>query len=259
MKHDQPAGTSQPVFLCTPLDESQKISYILSMKDKPTITFHLGDDFYQKLENFTDKLLKDGYDLFKNEFANIDQFYQQALDDTSDRTDLSFRRNPKEMYLLEAVYYQIMERVNREAFNRAEHTVLILPDCMSLLMDKCQRERTAYGKVCTRCVPNCHINKIMQIADQYHLEGYFSKRALTEQIENIKKDKPSLAVIGISCILTLASGMRSAKEAGVPSRGVFLNFTGCEHWAEQPFPTETAIDRVRAILEEKYGIPDSTS
>ena len=222
------------------------------MKNKPTITFRLGDDFYDKLDAFTNRFLKDGFDLFAGEFANIDQFRERALADSDNRTDASFRRNPKEMYLLEAVYYQIMERINREAFNRAENTVLILPDCMSLLMDKCKRERTSYGKICTRCVPNCRINKIMQIADRYHLEGYFSKRALTEQLSNIKKDKPSLAV-------TLASGMRSAKEAGVPSRGVFLNFTGCEHWADHPFPTETTVDRVRAILEEKYGIPDSTS
>ncbi|MBN2227281.1 MAG: DUF116 domain-containing protein [candidate division Zixibacteria bacterium] len=229
------------------------------MKDKPTITFRLGDDFYDKLDAFTDRFLKDGLELFAKEFASIDAFRQRALDDPDDRADASFRRNPIEMYLLEAVYYRVMEQVNREAFNRAKDTVLILPDCMSLMMDRCKRERTPHGKICMRCVPNCQINKIMQIADRYHLEGYFSKRALTEQLANIKKDKPSLAVIGISCILTLASGMRSAKEAGVPSRGVFLNFTGCEHWADHPFPTETAVDRVQAILEEKYGLPDSTS
>ncbi|UCD17809.1 MAG: DUF116 domain-containing protein [Candidatus Zixiibacteriota bacterium] len=229
------------------------------MGKKPTMTFRLGDDFYDKLAGLTEQLITDGFKLFEKEFANIDTFYKKALADKSKRTDHNFRRNPKEMYLLEAVYYQVMDRVNRIAFNEAENTILILPDCLSLMKDKCQRKRTRLGKVCTRCVPNCQINKIMQIADRYKLTGYFSKRALTEQIEKIKKGKPSLAVIGISCLLTLASGMRSAKEAGVPSRGVFLNFTGCEHWADKPFPTETAIERVKTILEEKYGVPDSSS
>jgi len=227
------------------------------MAKKPTITFRIEDDFYGKLDSFTRKVIREGTELFGDEFANIDAFYLKALHDNPERDDINFRRSPKQLYLIEAIYYQVFEYINRDAFNRAKDTVLILPDCMSLMLDKCKRERTELGKVCTRCVPNCSINKIMQIADRYGVEGYFSKRALTEQIGNIKKVKPSLAVIGISCLLTLASGMRSAKEAGVPSRGVFLNFTGCEHWADKPFATETMIHRVEAILEEKYGTPDS--
>jgi len=226
------------------------------MKKKPTMTFRLEDDFYEKLDRYTRSLLNEGFGLFHEEFKNIDDFYQRAVEDKSERDDHNFRRTPRSFYLIEAIYYQIFEYANREAFNKARDTVIILPDCLSLMHDKCKKERRELGKVCTRCVPNCHINHIMQIADIYKVEGYFSKRALTEQISNIRRQKPDLAVIGISCILTLASGMRAAKEAGVPSRGVFLNFTGCEHWADEPFPTETAVDRVRAILEEKYGVPD---
>ncbi len=228
-------------------------------KSKPTVTFRLGDDFYDKLSKFTDKFIADGFELFSDEFANIDDFYKKALADKSDRTDTGFRCNPRQIYLLEAVYFQVMDQLNRGSFNRAENTVLILPDCMSLMLDKCKKERTKYGKICTRCVPNCDIHKIMLIADKYNVDGFFSKRALTEQIENIKKDRPSLSVIGIACLLTLASGMRSAKDAGVPSRGVFLNFTGCEHWSDKPFSTETSLRQLEAILEEKYGIPDKAS
>jgi len=229
------------------------------MKEKPTITFRLGDDFYNKLDNFTEKVLHDGYKYFWEEFAHIEGFLEKTKCDKSNRSDLSFRLTPKPFYLIEMLYYKIFDEANREEFNKTNDTVLILPDCMSLLLDKCKRERTKYGKRCTRCVPKCKIHEIMKLADKYNLEAYFSKRALTEQIENIKKDKPSLSVIGIACLLTLASGMRSAKEAGVPSRGVFLNFTGCEHWADKPFPTETAIDKLKAILEEKYGVSDSTA
>jgi len=221
------------------------------------MTFCLGDDFYDKLDKFARQVLAHGFELFADEFANVDSFYERTHYDSPERTDLTFRRTPKSFYLIEALYYQIFEYANRAAFNEAAETVLILPDCMALMQDKCKRERKPLGKICTRCVPNCRINQIMQIADRYDVEGYFSKRALTDQLRKIKKEKPSLAVIGISCILTLASGMRSAKEAGVPSRGVFLNFTGCEHWADKPFATETSVKRVEAILEEKYGIPDS--
>ncbi len=230
------------------------------MKEKPTITYRLEENFYAKLEKFTDKILVEGFELFKNEFANIDNFYLNALFDKSDRSDSSFRQTPKPFYLIEAIYYQIFEQSNRDAFNRAERTIVILPDCMSYLGDKCKRKRTRLGKICARCIPKCRIYQIMEIADKYDIPGYFSKRALTEQLTKIKKEsKTTLSVIGISCLLTLASGMRSAKEAGVPARGVFLDFTGCEHWTDQPFTTDTAIGRFRSILEEKYGIPDSPS
>ncbi len=233
-------------------------AYIGRMQEKPTNTFRLGEDFYDKLEQFTQDVLAKGFALFGEEFKNVDSFYQKALSDLSGRDDHAFRRTTRPFYLIEALYYQICDDFNREAFDKAEDTVIILPDCLSLMGDKCKKKRGRFGKKCERCVPNCQVNKIMEVAERYGVEGYFSKRALEKQLKKIKKAKPSLSVIGISCILTLASGMRTAKEVGVPARGVFLNFTGCEHWTEKPFSTETAVVRVRAILEEKYGIPDSS-
>ncbi len=229
------------------------------MKDKPTLTFRLTDDFYNKLDLYVKKLIDDGFEIFKEDFKNIDTFYCAAMQDTSNRDDHEFRRVPKSIYLAEAIYYKIMDEFNREAFNKTKDTVIILPDCLSLMRDKCKRERTRYGKVCAQCVPNCQINKIMEIARPYGVEAYFSKRALEKQLTKIKKAKPSLSVIGISCMLTLPSGMRTAKELGIPARGVFLNFTGCDHWTSEPFTTETAVDRVKTILEEKYAVLDSTS
>ena len=236
----------------------QPFSYIGPMQEKPTNTFRLGEDFYDKLEQFTQKVLVEGLALFGEEFKNVDSFYEKAISDHSKRDDHAFRRTAKPFYLIEALYSNIFDDFNREAFNKARDTVIILPDCLSLMGDKCKRTRSRFGKRCARCVPNCHVNRIMEIADRHGVEGYFSKRALEKQLKRIKKVKPSLSAIGISCILTLAPGMRTAKEVGVPARGVFLNFTGCEHWTEKPFSTETAVARVRAILEEKYGIHDSS-
>ena len=227
-------------------------------KNKPTITYRIEDDFYQKLEKFTQKTIDEGFKLFENEFANIDSFYKSTFNDEPGLGDHNFRQTAKPFYLIEALYYQIFDNHNREAFNKAEKTIIIMPDCLSYLGAKCKREKMKLGKVCTRCVPKCQINQIMEIADQYDVKGYFSKKALTEMLTKIQKaEKSTLSVIGISCLLTLASGMRTAKDVGMPSRGVFLNFTGCDHWADKPFATETAVDRIKSILEEKYGLPDA--
>ncbi|MEW6015427.1 MAG: DUF116 domain-containing protein [Candidatus Zixiibacteriota bacterium] len=229
------------------------------MTRKTPPTFLLKDDFYSKLEQFTSEVLEKGLALFEDEFKNIDTFYERACSDGTARDDHQFRRTPRPFYLLEALAFQLYDRSRRKSFNSAKNTVIILPQCLSLMQEKCQRKKTRYGKVCDRCVPNCQINKIMQLADRYGVAGYFSQRKLEEQLRRLQKKYRSLSVIGISCILTLASGMRTAGELGVPARGVFLNFTGCRHWSDTPFATETALDRVEMILREKYELSDSSA
>jgi len=223
------------------------------------MTYRLGDDFYSKLESFTSQPFEKGLEIFSEEFKNIDSFYKKASNDKSSRDDREFRCQPRRMYLLEALNFQVYDDIDRDSFNKAKDTVVIVPQCLALMQSKCKRKRGKYGKICGRCVPNCQIWQITDIAAQFGVEVYFSKRKLERQLTKIKRVKPSLSVIGISCILTLASGMRTAQELGVPARGVFLNFTGCEHWSDNPFSTETSIARLHNILKEKYGIPDSPS
>jgi hypothetical protein len=229
------------------------------MKDRPAPTYRLGDDFYDKIDEIAREFLDNGLAFFAEEFVAIDAFYKKATEDSSDRDDHDFRRSPRELYLLEALYFQILEKIDREAFNRAEKTVIILPQCLALMKDRCKRKRGKYGKKCAGCVPNCDVNKLTQIAQKFSVEAYFSKRKLERQLLKIKNDFPSVSVIGVSCLLTLAPGMRSARGIGVPARGVLLNYTGCRHWSDAPFATSTAIGRLQSILEEKYGIPDSAS
>ncbi|SYZ74316.1 hypothetical protein TRIP_C60586 [Candidatus Zixiibacteriota bacterium] len=235
------------------------MAYIIRMKDKPILTFHLEPDFYDRLERFTQGVLQKGFEIFKPDFQKIDAFYATAVADKSARDDHAFRRTAKPFYLIEALYYKIYDEFNREAFNRAKETVIIVPQCLALMQEKCQRKRGKYGKICNRCVPNCQINKISEIASLFGVDTYFSKRGLEKQLGRIKRAKPSLSVIGISCVLTLASGMRTAAELGIPARGVFLNFTGCDHWTDKPFATETSLARLKEILEEKYGLSHPSS
>jgi len=227
------------------------------MAKKPVNTYKIDSGFYDKLDRFVKEVLDEGFDRFSEEFANVEGFIENAKKDRKKRTDKTFRTTPKEMYLLESLYYNIFDRAYREDFNKAKQTVIILPDCLAIRGDKCKKKKKKFGDVCTHCAKKCEVSRIMKFAEGYGIEGYFSKRQLTQQLEKIKKKhKGSLGVIGISCVLTLASGMRSAREAGVPARGVFLNFTGCDHWSAKAFPTETIFEKIKAIIEEKHGKKD---
>ena len=218
-------------------------------------TYRLGPDFNNKLDEFVKKFIKDGYEHFSEEFERINEFVEKARSDPN-RDDSDLRRTEKEKYLLEVVSFKIYDELNREKFNRCKNTLIVMPDCLSIHEKECEKVEKPYGFFCKRCQPSCQAYEIGELAKKYSVKIVFSKRKLTEQIEYFSKKMPDLSVIGIACVMMLASGMRTAAEVDVPARGVLLNFTGCEHWNDEPFASQFTMTSLEAILEEKYGARD---
>jgi len=218
-------------------------------------TYRLSDDFQEKLDKFVGSFIEGGLDVFAAEFAKIDDFVAKAQADRG-RDDFDLRQSPRVKYLLEMVSFKIYDELNREAFNKRRNTMIVMPDCLSLHNPDCEKVEKKYGYFCKRCVSTCRAYEIGDLAAKYGVKILFSKRKLTEQLEHFDKKMGDLSVIGIACVMMLASGMRTAAEVGVPARGVLLNFTGCEHWNAEPFASDFAMTSLRAILEEKYGPRD---
>ncbi|MBU8932902.1 MAG: DUF116 domain-containing protein [candidate division Zixibacteria bacterium] len=216
-------------------------------------TYHLGPDFDKKLKNFTESFVKKGFSEFIDEFANVDEFIERAARDDHSSGEKNLRCTPKEKYLLEAVAFKIYDELNREAFNRTKETLIVLPDCLSGHDPDCEKEDLPYGDECRLCSESCQVNHIMKLCESFGAKVVFSKRKLAEQIEHYSETMGDVGVIGIACLLMLASGMRAADDAGVPTRGVLLSFTGCDHWNDESFASRFPTSRLRAILEEKYG------
>ncbi|RKX27412.1 MAG: hypothetical protein DRP47_06560 [Candidatus Zixiibacteriota bacterium] len=216
-------------------------------------TYHLSHGFNKKLTLFIERFLAKGFEEFAEEFANIDEFVARAAHGNRSPCEKRLRCTPKEEYLLEAVAFEIYDKLNRRAFNRAKHTIIIMPDCLSMHNPDCEKEDLPTGDECCACTESCQANHIVKLGERYDATVVFSKRKLAEQIEHYSKTKKDIGVIGIACLLMLASGMRTAADVGVPARGVLLNFTGCEHWNEQPYASRFPLSWLRSILEEKYG------
>ena len=229
-----------------------KIPYIGGVK-RPPPTYQLGPGFDGRLELFLDRFLKDGMAHFAGEFGAIDRFLTRAKADQSPRDDHDLRRTSKDDYLLSLLTIALLNRQNRESFNRTKETLIIMPDCLSLHNPDCLKEDGKWGDQCLGCTPSCQMALVQELADNYGATCLFSKRKLAEQIEHFAGESKNLGVIGIACILMLAEGMQTAAEAGIPVRGVLLNFCGCEHWNDEPFASEFELDKLKQILEEKYG------
>lgn len=217
-------------------------------------SYNLGPGFPEKLDRYIERFLEDGFRFFATEFAGIDGCISQAHNSGS--TEM-LRRTPKEKYLLELVAFGIYDRLNRDAFNRAKHTLIVMPDCLSLHNPQCEKVETDIGEVCKRCTESCQAYQITELARKYRLKTIFSKRKLLEQLKHYAEKMTDLSVVGIACINMLAEGMRVAAEGGVPARGVLLNFSGCEHWQDSECAGEFAMQRLQSILDEKYGSRDT--
>ncbi len=216
-------------------------------------TYHLTEKSLEKLDELADAFLEKGLAQFHQEFFRIDEFVEHALGDPPDRDDHEMRLTPRPKYLLELLNFAVYDRINREAFNQTKETLIILPDCLSLHNPDCEMVDTDYGDICKLCTEDCRAMQIVKLATKYRAKAIFSKRKLSKQLQYYAGKAEDLGVIGIACVMMLADGMRTADEVGIPARGVLLKGCGCNHWNEQPFASGVSVDRVRSILEEKYG------
>jgi hypothetical protein len=213
-------------------------------------TYHLGEDFRARLDDFTKQVLREGYEFFTEEFNRIDAYVEKAQKDDHGE---SMRTTDKATYLMELLAFSVQDKRDRDAFNAATKTLIVMPDCLSLHNANCEKVDTPYGDVCKRCLHTCQAFGITELAAQYRCKVIFSKRKLTKQLEHYQETMGTIGVIGVACIKMLATGMRTAAEVGIPARGVLLNFSGCDHWNDQPCASEFSMAWLEDILKEKYG------
>lgn len=217
----------------------------------------MGSGFDQKLNKFVDDFIKDGFEYFADEFERIDSFVENALcekETGTDRDDVDLRINTKDKYLLELVAFKMYDRQNRDEFNKRKNTLIIIPDCLSIHEKECEKVETKYGSVCHRCQNDCQAYQIVEMAKKYRAKVLFSKRSLSAQLKHHADKMGDMGVIGVACIMMLANGMRTAAEVDIPARGVLLNFTGCDHWNDNPFASQFFLESLEKILEEKDAV-----
>ena len=210
-----------------------------------------GSAIYARLDRLADRFLAVAEREVGGAFAGVPAFAARAAQETC-RSEEYYRRTTRERYLVELLDCVVMGRQFWPAFAARHDTVLILPDCLRRQGDACKRKGTRFGTRCTACDPECAVCRMTVAAARCGAGAYFSDMDHEKQFRALKRGPyRDLSVIGVACIWMLASGMRAAEEAGVPSQGVLLNYCGCEHWRDQPMVTDAVVERVEAILAAK--------
>ncbi len=220
------------------------------MKRSEPPTYLIDADFGKKLRGFREKFLEVARSRFHREMSNVRDYVERSRKSPVQK-GFDWARFPEEFYFVEIATIAVLNNALWDDFCRADHTIIFIPDCLSLLGNKCKRKGEAYLEQCDQCVPNCTVNKIVSLKEKYDFREVFTYREMKDQFDVIKKKYESVSFFGIACILMLAEGMRMSMQNGVPSHGVPLSYCGCEHWAGKPFPTDTDLAEVERVLRSK--------
>ncbi len=220
------------------------------MKRHDPPTYLLDSDFGEKLREFGDEFIALAKTRFSNEMSKVCRYIEESRRNPV-QDSFVWGTFPEEFYFAEFATISILNKALWDDFCRADHTILFIPDCLSLMQDKCKRKGEKYLEQCDQCVPNCMVNKIVSLKEKYEFYEVFTYREMKDQFEVLKKKFRSVSFFGIACILMLAEGMRMSMSNGVPAHGVPLAYCGCEHWAKEPFPTDTDLAEIEQILALK--------
>lgn len=210
---------------------------------------------YERLDRLADRFVEMAESEVGGAFARVPAFVARARIEGGRDAEV-YRRTTRERYLVELLACVVMSRQFWPEFVARRDTVLILPDCLRRQGSACKRKGTRYGTRCTACDPECAVCRMTLIAARHGAAAYFSDMEHGKQFRALLRGPyRDLSVIGVACIWMLASGMRAAEGAGVPSQGVLLNFCGCEHWRDDPVVTDAVVERVETILAAKTQQP----
>lgn len=177
------------------------------------------------------------------------EFQEKAKRVYKDRNDFIFVMRHIYEYYMNMVGAQILNRVYREEFLRANQVFIFVPGCMSMQLDQCKAIKSKMGYTCSKCTDSCPIYQVSQISDKqnaktvivYHNSDLYHTKLSTKENRN--------GVIGIACVLNLISGGLKAKELGYVPQCVLLNYCGCkQHWDFEGLVTDINRNRLEEIL-----------
>ncbi len=151
------------------------------------------------------------------------------------KEDIIFFNSPKELYYLNMLGANLMNRIFRPDFQSRKRKALLLPSCMKISKNNCKAETTKLGPTCKLCNKNCNVYKI---AKEFPHELYLIEHNSDSLKGATKKDLEELGIIGVTCVLNLISGGYQASKIGTPPQCVLLNRVSCsKHWLGEDVPS----------------------
>lgn len=156
---------------------------------------------------------------------------------------------PEEKYHLYMLEIELVNRIYREDFKRAEYKFALIAHCLRDFRPACRSVKGDIEAVCRGCTEDCLIRLGSVLLEKYGIKPYISVEIEQERLfKHLKHDHPSIGALGIACIPELAMGMRLCIRTGIPAVGIPLNANRCARWMSQALETSFNLEQLEALL-----------
>jgi hypothetical protein len=162
-------------------------------------------------------------------------------------TTLTTTEEKYHLYMLEI---ELVNRIYREEFKRAEYKFALIAHCLRDFRPDCRAVEGDIEAVCRRCTEDCFIRLGSILLEKYDIRPYISVERDQERLfRRLKQEHPSIGALGIACIPELAMGMRLCIRAGIPPIGIPLNANRCARWMSEAHETSFNLEELEELLK----------
>jgi hypothetical protein len=180
--------------------------------------------------------------------------YTQKVSDHLRSLPLTKRTDPtltttEEQYHLYMLEIELVNRIYRAEFKRAEYKFALLAHCLRDFRPECRSVEGDVEAVCRGCTEDCLIHLGSVLLEKYGIKPYISVEIDQERLFiRLKQEHPSIGALGIACIPELAMGMRLCLRTGIPAVGIPLDANRCARWMSQAHETTYNLEQLEELL-----------
>ena len=179
----------------------------------------------------------------------INQFVEKE-NNSPGRKKSPLRAKSPDVYLRNMLAVAILNRLHRPLFLQTQRRLIVLPACLKAYHPwKCQSRKEGKASVCAKCHPDCHVFSSMERFADSRTTIVLEPGNLKKYLKATKEQPGTVGIVGVACVLTLLSGFDQTIKQGLPTQGIFLNYSSCKHhWADPPYNTNYSLNRLAGVL-----------
>ena len=155
----------------------------------------------------------------------------------------------REQYYLFLLEFELVNRVHKSGFRKANYRIAFLPYCLKETQTECRARPDEIDYACTGCLKTCYINRVSKVLRDQGVNPYiWSRGSLKTMFGKLSREHGSIGVLGIACIVELIRGMRFCMKAGLPVMGIPLNANRCSRWMDELQETSVDLEALERML-----------
>jgi hypothetical protein len=231
------------MFLQRYPDEKKLLGLIQKVRKKPYLLGLKTRGADRKTLKFVRKTLRQSLSIYTLNVSNHLKklSFEKRMDSTL--------ATPEEQYHLYMLEIELVNRIYREEFKRAEYKFALIAHCLRDFRPECRSEKGDFEAVCRGCTEDCLIRLGSVLLEKYGIEPYISVEMDQERLfGRLKQEHPSIGALGIACIPELAMGMRLCIRIGIPPVGIPLNANRCSRWMSEAHETSFNLEQLEELL-----------